>query len=276
MRRAIRTVIRFAAFLVFLCQAFAAEVHLDTLRQPVEILRDRWGIPHIYARNTHDLFLAQGYLAARDRLFQIDLWRRAGTGRLAEVLGPGAVARDRLARAVRFRGDWNAEWASYGPDTREVVTAFVAGINAYIASLEGRRPLEFKVAGYDPEPWAPEDCLARVAGLLMTRNVTREVARAADARRFGLDLLARIAPPDPGIPLEIPKGLDLADITPAILQTYSQVTGAVAFPGQGSNNWVVDGSLTATGKPLLATDPHRPVQIPSLRKTVHLGTSATR
>ena len=241
------------------------------LREPVEILRDRWGIPHIYARNTADLFFAQGYVAALDRLWQIDLWRRAGTGKLAEVLGPGAIERDRLARAVRFRGDWNAEWAAYGPDTREIAVAFTSGINAYIRSLGGRRPLEFRIAGYDPGLWVPEDAVARVAGLLMTRNLTREVARAVDARRFGLAALEKYQPPDPFIRLEVPRGLDLADITSDILKTYTQVIGPVQFAEtQGSNNWVVDGSLTVTGKPILANDPHRPINIPSLRKTVHL------
>ena len=259
-----------ALLLILHGAAGAADWPVPGLREPVEILRDRWGVPHIYARNTHDLFLAQGYMAARDRLWQIDLWRRAGTGKLAEVLGPVMLERDRLARAVRFRGDWNAEWAAYGPDVREIATAFTAGINAYIRSLGGRRPLEFQAAGYDPGLWTPEDCVARVAGLLMTRNISREVARAVDARRFGLAALAKMQPPDPPVPLTIPKGLDLDDITPAILRTYTEVTGAVAFPGQGSNNWVVDGTLTTTGKPILANDPHRPVQIPALRKTVHL------
>jgi penicillin amidase len=248
----------------------AEQVRLPGLSQPVEILRDRWGVPHIYARSTADLFFAQGYIAARDRLFQIDLWRRIGTGKLAEVLGPSASERDRLARAVRFRGDRNAEWQSYGPDTRSIVTAFTNGINAYIRALGGRRPPEFKAAGYDPGLWEPEDCLARVAGLLMTRNLTREVERAENVRRYGLAAVVKYQPPDPPIPLEIPHGLDLADITPDIVKTYNAAIGPVRFAEQGSNNWVVDGTMTVTGKPILANDPHRPVQIPSLRKTVHL------
>ena len=231
MGRAIRTVSRFAAFLLFLCPAFAAEIRLDGLRQPVEILRDRWGVPHIYAQNTHDLFFAQGYMAARDRLFQIDLWRRAGTGKLAEILGPRAPSR---ATAWRARcvsaATGTPSGPAYGPDTREIVTAFTAGINAYIRSLERAAPARVPAwPATIPEPWAPEDCLARVAGLLMTRNLTREVARAVDARRFGLELLSKIAPPDPPVPLEIPKGLDLADITPAILRRTTEVTGPVAL-----------------------------------------------
>ena len=241
------------------------------LRAPVEILRDRWGVPHIYARNVHDLFFAQGYIAAKDRLWQIDLWRRIGSGQLSEVLGPSAIERDRLARAVRYRGDWNAEWAGYGPDTREIVTAFTDGINAYIKALGGTRPLEFRLAGYDPGLWRPEDVVSRVAGLLMTRNLTREVARTEQIKKHGLPAVEKFFPLDPRIPLEIPRGLDLADVTPDITRVYEQAIGPVAFATeQGSNNWVVDGTMTTTGKPILANDPHRPVLIPSLRKTVHL------
>ena len=88
--------------------AQAENIRVGGVSQPVEIIRDRWGVPHIYAQSTHDLFFAQGYITAKDRLWQIDLWRRIGTGKLAEVLGPSAIERDKLARAVRFRGDWNA------------------------------------------------------------------------------------------------------------------------------------------------------------------------
>ena len=246
-------------------------VHLTGLHQPVEILRDRWGVPHIYAQNTPDLFFAQGYITAMDRLFQIDLWRRVGTGKLAEVLGPSALRRDRIARLVRYRGDWNAEWRSYAPDAREIAVAFTAGINAYIHSLNGKRPIEFEIAGYDPGLWAPEDVAARVAGLLMSHNFTTEVSRSIDVRKFGAAAIERISPPDPFIHLTPPRGLELAWITAEIARDYTAAIGAVHFRGeQGSNNWVVDGSMTATGKPLLASDPHRPVQVPSLRKTVHL------
>jgi penicillin amidase len=107
-------------------------VTVPGLDSAVEVRRDRWGVPHIYARNAHDLFFAQGYVAAQDRLFQMEIWRRAGEGRLAEVLGPAYVNRDRLARLFRYRGDMTAEWNSYAPDARALVTAFVSGVNAYI------------------------------------------------------------------------------------------------------------------------------------------------
>src|ERR1051326_9165451 len=127
---------RTAALLLACALTSPAAVRVAGLQEPIEILRDRWGVPHIYAANQHDLFFAQGYITARDRLFQIDLWRRAGTGKLAEVLGPSAVQRDLLARSVSFRGDWDAEWAAYGPGVKEITKAFTDGINAYIQGLE--------------------------------------------------------------------------------------------------------------------------------------------
>lgn len=241
------------------------------VQKPVEIIRDHWGVPHIYAQNTHDLFFAQGYITATDRLFQIDLWRRIGTGKLAEVLGPAFLERDRIARLVRFRGDWNQEWLSYSPDAKAIAAAFTEGINSYIQSLHGERPLAFQIAGFDPGRWAPEDVTARVAGLLMTGNLEAEVNRTLDVKAIGLAADDRLFPPDPPIPLLIPKGLDVTDITRDIVKSYIAAVGAIHFPGeQGSNNWVVDGTMTQTAKPLLANDPHRGIELPSLRKTVHL------
>ncbi len=151
---------------------------LSGLKQSVEILRDRWGVPHIYAQNSDDLFFAQGYITANDRLFQLDLWRRIGTGKISEVLGPNFIARDRIARLVRYRGNWDEEWNSYSPDAKQIVTAFTNGINAYIRSLNGERPEEFRLAGFDPGLWTPEDVSARIAGLQMTGNMVQEVNRA--------------------------------------------------------------------------------------------------
>ena len=111
------------------------QVSVAGLKKPVEIIRDRWGVPHIYAQNADDLFFAQGYITAQDRLLQLDLWRRIGTGKLAEVLGPKYLQRDRIARLVRYRGNWDEEWKSYSPDAKAIATAFTKGINAYIRSL---------------------------------------------------------------------------------------------------------------------------------------------
>ncbi len=249
----------------------ARDIKVEGLKDPVEVLRDRWGVPHIYARSSDDLFIAQGFLTAQDRLFQLDLWRRIGTGQLAEVLGPDYVNRDRIARLVRYRGNWDEEWKSYSPDAKAIASAFTLGINAYISSLKGSRPAEFRIAGFDPGFWRPEDVTARVAGLLMTGNMLAEVNRTLDVNQIGLAADDRLFPPDPHIPLIIPKNLAVSDITASIVKDYVSAIGAIHFPGeQGSNNWVVDGTMTKTGKPLLANDPHRGIELPSLRKTVHL------
>jgi acyl-homoserine lactone acylase PvdQ len=129
------------------------EVRVPGLDSVVEVRRDQWGVPHIYAKTTHDLFFAQGYVVAQDRLWQMEMWRRAGEGRLAEVLGPDFVERDRTARLLRYRGDMTAEWSSYAPDAREITRAFVAGVNARIAEVKDRPPIEFTMLGFAPEPW---------------------------------------------------------------------------------------------------------------------------
>ena len=247
----------------------AEEVRLPGLREPVEILRDRWGVPHIYARNQDDLFFAQGYIAARDRLWQIDVWRRAGAGRLSEAFGDRFLERDRMALLVRFRGDWKREWTSYAPDTWQIANAFVNGVNAFIRSPDFRLTADFRTAGYEPGLWTPNDVVNRLPGLAMVHNAVKEVNRATDIQRYGLAAVQRYLRPDPPVAITIPNGLELADVSLAVLGGYNSLIRLADLDG-GSNNWVVDGKLSASGKPLLASDPHRRLQIPSLRKTVHL------
>src|SRR5437868_4821115 len=126
------------------------DITVPGLKEPVEILRDRWGVPHIYAKNADDLFFAQGFVAAQDRLFQIDLWRRIAVGETSELLGRAGLEGDRFARLIQFRGDMDAEWTSYAPDARQIVTAFTRGINAYIDSIGDRLPIEFQILGIRP------------------------------------------------------------------------------------------------------------------------------
>ena len=145
------------------------EVTLDGLRESVEVIRDRWGVPHIYAQNQHDLFFAQGFIAAQDRLFQIDLWRRMAVGEIAEIEGPAGIEADRFSRLVKFRGDLNEEWQSYSPDAREIATSFTDGINAYIDHIGDRLPIEFQELNYRPQKWEPADCLGRMSGVVMSR-----------------------------------------------------------------------------------------------------------
>ncbi len=241
------------------------------LQKPVNVLRDEWGIAHIYAETQDDLFFAQGFVAAQDRLWQLDIWRRMGEGKLAEILGPTYIERDKFARLLRYRGDMKAEYESYAPDAKQIITAFVRGVNAYIEQTKDRLPIEFQLTGIKPDLWTPEVCLSRMAGYVMTRNASNEVLRAQLIKAVGKDLVEELIETDPPTKLTIPEGLNLNDISSEILRAANAASGSVNFREiQGSNNWVVDGSLSATGKPLLANDPHRPINLPSLRYLVHL------
>ncbi len=249
------------------------DISLAGLREPVEVLRDRWGIAHIYARNSHDLFFAQGFVAAQDRLFQLELWRRQAAGEMAELFGPDHVAGDRFARLMKFRGDLAAEWTSYSPDTREIATAFTGGINSCIAQLGDRLPIEFKLLGIRPKKWRPEDILGRMSGIAMSRNFRSEIERARLIAAVGIEKARWLAPVDP--PRDYTSALsdeDLKGIDAQILAGYDAATRALSFrpPKTESNNWVIAGSRSVSGKPLLASDPHRATALPSLRYLVHL------
>ncbi len=241
------------------------------LSRPVEVLRDRWGVPHIFAQNQEDLFFAQGFVTAQDRLYQMEIWRRTGAGELAEIFGPDYLERDRFARLVRYRGDPEAEWRSYAPDARSICEAFARGVNAYVELLGDRLPIEFQLLRFRPGRWRAEDCLLRISGLLMTRNPSQELARAEMVRRLGVDAAMKYLPTDPPVRLGLDPELSLEPLGPHVLATWrAAVSVPIFYRDEGSNNWAVGGALSATGKPLLANDPHRPLLLPSLRYVVHL------
>ena len=162
-------------------------IAVDRLSAPVSVVRDRWGVPHIYAQSRDDLFFAQGFVQAQDRLFQMDLWRRSAQGRLSEVLGANFIERDAMTRRVQYRGDLDAEWRSYGDDARAIADAFTRGVNAWVARARARPPEEFVLAAWLPEFWSPIDLLNRTDAFLASGPVegaTLEVV--ADAvRRIG-------------------------------------------------------------------------------------------
>src|SRR6516162_10281080 len=247
------------------------------LHHSVRVQRDRWGVAHIYAGDQHDLFFAQGFVAAQDRLFQMELWKRAGQGRLAEILGASAVQRDINARRLRFRGDPQQEYGSYASDAQRILQAFTAGINAYLTTLErpGQPglPLEFQLAGFKPEPWKPEDCLNRLAAYAMMANASDELLHAQLVATLGPARASGLFRFDPERKLDPAPGADFSGLSPALLAGIVSSDQRIPFPPssfQESNNWVVSGALTSTGKPLLANDPHRVMAQPSLRYIVHL------
>ncbi len=247
-------------------------ISVPGLEKPVEILRDRWGVAHIYADTLDDLFFAQGFVAAQDRLYQIEIWRRTGAGELAEVFGSEYLSRDRIARLVRYRGDMEAEWNSYSPRAREIAEAFTSGINAYVEANRDNLPIEFELLGFEPGVWRPEHVLLRVAGLLMVRNIRQEINRAQMVSQLGTKATQEWYPTDPHRELTPDPEVNLAGIDERVTSEYRRAVSIPVLHSQdGSNNWVVSAELSSTGAPLLASDPHRPVILPSLRYMVHLN-----
>ena len=213
----------------------AEEVTDSRLDQPVEILRDRWGIAHIYAQNEHDLFFAQGYNVARDRLFQLELWRRQATGTLAEIQGPRALPRDVGARLLKFRGDMTKELSRYHPRGAAIIAAFVQGINAYIERTERQPqllPLEFRVLGIEPGRWTPEVVVSRHNGLF--RNVASEVQYAQLVHLLGEGQTRELLNLHPGHPRSAPdEALDLTLFREGLLGPYTASRAPVRFlPGR--------------------------------------------
>ena len=185
------------------------------LREPVEVLRDTWGVPHIFAKNTEDLFFAQGYVVAQDRMWQLEMWRRNGEGRLAEVLGAEYVTRDHFARLLAFRGNWDEEFKKYHPEGRTIFEAFARGVNASIQKAldENKIPVEFQVMGFRPQPaWTARTLLTRMPGWTLSRNASSEVQRAVDVKTMGLEKVLELKPTDPEKAFTVPEGLDLADV----------------------------------------------------------------
>ncbi len=274
---------------------------LPGLGADVEVIRDRWGVPHIYAATTEDLFMAQGYVMAQDRLWQMEMWRRQREGRLAEILGPDAVERDRQARLLKYRGPMDdREWTSYHPDGKRIFDAYAAGVNAYIDSHRDNLPVEFTLTGIQPALWTAETVVLRSSTF---GNATAELRLAQNVARLGVEQANQQDRPDPWNELAVPDGLDvsiMAGVTtsgrggrggrgrggsqPELIEPYrTWISGGLkpaapsayadtgAIPGPpGSNNWVVSGRLSATGKPVVVNDPHREVTNPSLRYIVHL------
>src|SRR6266567_5005691 len=161
-------------------------VRAPGLTDSVEVIRDQLGISHIYARNEHDLFFSQGYVAASDRLFQLEMWRRQATGTVAELLGPRELKRDIGSRLFKFRGHMPRELAHYHPHGPAIVGAFVDGINAYIAETErdpSLLPIEFRLLGTKPGRWTPEIVVSRHGGLL--GNIEEELAITRNVAAWG-------------------------------------------------------------------------------------------
>ncbi|MCD6598697.1 MAG: penicillin acylase family protein [Bacteroidales bacterium] len=308
----------FHSFLIYLLFAFFSvflscnkepdsTIHLKQLNQTVEVIRDQWGVNHIYAKDQHDLFFTQGYMAARDRLFQFEIWRRQATGTVSEILGPRELKRDIGARLFMFRGNMKSEMDHYHPEGEEIIIAYVDGVNAYIQEQlkePDDLPIEFKLLNIKPHLWTPEVVISRHKGLLgniaSELNIGRAVAKVGSEK---VNDLVWFHPKKPVLELDtaingklldndilelyyayrnklrfLPSDLDSSLLSPDISQYNPEVLNNTLSLIEiedkkitiGSNNWIVSRELTKNGHTLMANDPHRSITIPSLRYMVHL------
>jgi penicillin amidase len=282
--------VAFCLLLAVCCNVAAQELHyaVSGLEKEAEIIVDEWGVPHIYANTHYDAFFVQGFNAARDRLWQIDLWRRRGLGKLSEVFGADYVEQDRATRLFLYRGDMYREWLAYGSDAKQIAEAFTSGINAYVELIDEHPellPPEFELLNYRPARWNPPD-VVRIRSHGLLRNAGNEIRRARIACMADLDTAAIWKQLEPQWTTKIPDGLDPCVISANVLRTYSLARSGVSFAmppvasldphlriedrADGSNNWVVAPSRTSTGRAILANDPHREHSVPSLRYISHL------
>jgi penicillin amidase len=246
-------------------------ITVSGIQDPVNIVRDVHGIPHIFAQNEPDLFFAMGYAMAQDRLWQMEFYRRVSTGRLAEILGKEALDADRHFRTLAAAG----RYRSIPDEVGFLTDAFAAGINAYLERHRDRLPLEFKLLGFQPELWQPDDVSAIYTlinwGLSLGWKVdltAAEILKKVGQVRFR----EAFAPPADDIR---PTALEIDPIPTrdfsGVLASFSRVSRLTGFtPAPASNNWVISGARSATGKPLLANDTHMPLTNPSLWWEVHL------
>ncbi len=283
------------------------QLKVPGLRQPVEIIRDQYGINHIYAQNEYDLFFAQGYCAAKDRLFQFEIWRRQATGTIAEILGQRELNRDIGTRLFKFRGDITSEFNHYHPRGEQIILAFTDGINACIREAlkdKDTLPIEFKLLGIEPGFWTPEVVISRHQGLLV--NIVEEIQTAKRVAILGAEKVKELGVFGPDEPvLNIDPSINSERLFDDVIGIYNAFRDPLVFtPGDllssantitkykqastadkeslqflldaekttiGSNNWVISSGLSQSGYPLLANDPHRVITVPSLRYLVHLN-----
>ena len=272
-------------------------IAIPGLEGEVKVLRDEWGIAQVYAASDHDLFLAQGYVTAQDRFWQMDFWRHIGSGRLSEMFGESQLEKDRFLRTMGWKKIAEQEFAETLDDsTKANLQAYAEGVNAYLETHQGSAlSLEYAVLkllnrDYNPEPWQPIHSIlwGKVMAYDLSTNLGDEIERTILLKSFPR---SRVDELFPGYPQDfpvilpefklaeqtqedventnLPSLLALKDITPELKSIAANVSGieeilGATGMGVGSNSWVISGKRTATGKPILADDPHLAVQMPSI------------
>ena len=249
----------------------AGTLTLSGLTAPVEVLRDRWGIPHIYAAHLHDLLFAQGFVHAQDRLWQMELNRRTAQGRLSELFGAIALDTDRTSRTFGFNRLVRADLANASNEFREALQAYTAGVNAFLTQPGLRLPVEFTLLNHRPEPWTAEDSavFSRVMIWQLSHAWYSEIIRAQIIQKVGAERAAELEihyPKDN--PTVLPKGIEFNSLEPN--GTLQSAPGPFLQRGQGSNAWLVSSDKSATGHPLLCNDMHLALGQPGLWYENHL------
>ncbi|MGW8249031.1 MAG: penicillin acylase family protein [Anaerolineales bacterium] len=274
----------------------SGEIGLPALDAPVDVYRDRYGVPHIYADTPHDLFFAQGYVHAQDRFWQMDFWRHIGSGRLSEMFGEDSLGNDRFLRTLGWAGIAQQEFDAMSASEQAILQAYADGVNAYLAEHQGSAlSLEYAILGllnpqYQPEAWQPVHSLTWAKVMAWDLGESQMGAEIDVARMLSFltpQQVAELTPPYPADHPVIVPGFQiggkapaeagypdlLAELKPALdsLAQRLERVGAVLGSGSGlmqegigSNNWVISGERTASGKPFLANDMHLGVQMPSI------------
>lgn len=250
------------------------KLSLAGLRAPVEVIRDPWGVPHIYAENNRDLMYAQGFVHAQERLWQMDYNRRLASGRLAEIIGPQGLPLDRWIRVLGLRRAAERDRLILEPHVSQLLEAYAMGVNARID--QGRLPVEFSLLRYRPESWTITDTLvwAKMMAWTLSANWESELLRAHLVAKLGPELAAELEPDmSSQWPSILQPGADYATTGAAALERARSARpylGPGPFDGLGSNNWVLGGQRTASGRPLLANDMHLFLSIPAIWFENHL------
>jgi penicillin G amidase len=266
-------------------------IRVSGISGPVDIIRDADSVTHVFGATKADAYFGLGYAHAQDRLWQMEFQRRVGMARLSEVFGPPTVNTDRFLRTLGTGRAARSAWASLPAQTKQAIDAYVAGVNAFISTHHGSAlPLEFIVLRFEPEPWTGPDVLAWVKMMAwdLSKNYTLEVLRQQLDETIGAEKTAELLPPYPANGLTIlPRTVSQRSTTEekrtrrtdppfplsSVVESFSASSVDLPSFGSalGSNNWVVDGTMTASGKPMLANDPHLDAQIPSLWYLAHLS-----
>jgi penicillin G amidase len=251
------------------------QLRLAGLSKPVEIRRDDWGVPHIYADNLADLIFAQGFVHAQDRLWQMEFNRRIVSGRLAEILGSVAVDLDRWVRTLTMRRVAEYEVTLLSEEARGFLQSYANGVN--MCMVQQRLPIEFTLLHYKPEPWTIADTLSWIKMMSWTLSVNweAELTRAKLVARLGTEIAAELEPLHlQRWPYVLPPDVDYSTIGQAALETAQKTRpfmGPSPYDGLGSNNWVLAGDRTQSGKPMLANDMHLQLSAPGIWYENHLS-----